>query len=87
MIAIMSCNKRSIQEIEKFDPDFYIGDYVNSSIVNGDKVIACNDIKFNMYACMHVDKVKELNRILSRYRRKAPLTVGKVEGLIHDLEN
>ena len=86
MLIAFSCTKKSIQDIEKFDPDFHISDYEKGSITNGTEEISCREVKFNDYACMNIEKIKELNKILSRYRRRVPLTSKRVESLLKSFE-
>ncbi len=85
--AIPACSKKSINDIENFDPQFHIGDYEKAAIKNRAGVeVSCNEKKFNEFACMHTDKVKELNVILSRYRRRTPVAAREVSTLINELE-
>lgn len=86
LLAFDGCSKKSIQDIERFDPDFHIGDFQNVGITNGKEEISCKQVEFNDYACMHIDKVKELSTILSRYRRRVPITSKKVDNLIKDIQ-
>ena len=70
-----------------FDPDFYVGDHVSQSIISerGD-MISCSDPRFNDYAALHIEKIKELKTLLIRL--KIP-TQGKhrIINLYQDLEN
>lgn len=88
LLSLIACGKQSIQDIEKFDPQFHVGDYLNEQIINRTGgTVSIKDPKFNDFACLHVDKVKELNIILNRYRRRTPLKVRKeVKELIEELE-
>lgn len=53
----------------KFDPDPYIGDPDNLSIVNSEGIsVSCDDVKFSEFAAMHLSKWKELKDILRRAR-------------------
>lgn len=49
----------------KFDPDWYVGDYLNGIIVpeNGE-AISCFQPEFDRFACMSEDKQKELAELL-----------------------
>lgn len=49
----------------KFNPDFYIPDHVSQTITSerGDS-IPTNDPRFDNYACMNEEKIKELYRLL-----------------------
>lgn len=53
----------------KFNPDWHVGDYEQMRIVpeKGEPIL-CEDPRFNNYACMHVDKIKELKEILLKAR-------------------
>lgn len=59
MLAFASCKGIS------FDPDFYVADSLSQSIVSerGD-IIKTSDIRFDQYACMNIEKVKELKKLL-----------------------
>ena len=53
----------------KFNPDFYVGDYLNNAVVNekGEFIFA-DTPAFNGMACLTEEKVKELREILIRAR-------------------
>lgn len=60
-LSVSSCYRPN------FDPDFYVGDYESEQIINEDgKIISCNEPELNEFGCMHVDKIKELRRLLDR---------------------
>lgn len=62
---VSSCGHRGID----FNPDFYVGDYENVSVVNASGIIIyANSPEFNGMACMTEDKVVELMKILRRAR-------------------
>ncbi len=48
-----------------FNPDFYVADFRVGGIVSerGETILS-NEPAFNEYACMHINKVKELRRLL-----------------------
>ncbi len=52
-----------------FNPDFYVGDSHTSSIISerGD-IIKCDDPRFEDFASMHMEKIKELKTLLIRAR-------------------
>jgi len=53
----------------KFDPNPYVSDYKNRGIVNRDgDFVSCAEPRFNDYACLSVEKLKELAEILKRAR-------------------
>lgn len=57
-----------------FEPDFYVGDYENSQLINEDStVIPCTDPRFNEFGCLHKDQLIELKNILD----KCQVTVGR----------
>lgn len=48
-----------------FDPDFHVGDHNVGGIVNDQgQVILATDVRFDGFACMSSDKIKELKQIL-----------------------
>ncbi len=52
-----------------WDPDFYVGDYARGGITNErDETTYCYEEKFNHFACLSEDKVKELREILAKAR-------------------
>ena len=60
LINLASCGKGA-----KFDPYFYVGDHQTGAIVNRDgKRVESFDPKFDEFACLHKDKIKELKEIL-----------------------
>lgn len=53
----------------KWDPNFFVSDYINSAIVDRNGVVVYTDTpEFNNYACLSIDKIMELNEILIRAR-------------------
>jgi uncharacterized protein YcbK (DUF882 family) len=77
-LGSFGCSRQTIRDVERFDPNVFVGDYLNRQIVDrNNKTISCDDPEFNNFGAMHVDKWKELNRILSRYRRRPPLKIQK----------
>lgn len=64
MIALISCKKGIT-----FDPDFYVGHSEIQAIKSerGD-IIFTSDTRFNDFACMHIEKIKELKKILMRQK-------------------
>ena len=63
VVLLCSCSKKALE----FDPHFYVGDYKKEQIIDRDGlVVSVKDPEFNKYACMHEDKVAELNEIILR---------------------
>lgn len=59
-IVIGGCKKRIT-----FNPDFYVNDSDARGIISErGELIACEDPRFNDYASMHIEKIKELKKIL-----------------------
>jgi len=48
-----------------FNPDFHVGDHLTQTIASerGD-IIPTDSPRFDEFACMHIDKIKELKRLL-----------------------
>lgn len=50
-----------------FDPDFHVADHTIPGIVSeNNEVIPANDIRFDDFACMSKEKIKELKQILMK---------------------
>jgi hypothetical protein len=50
-----------------FEPDFYVGDYQNSQLINSSGVtVPCNDPKFNEFGCLSKEQLIELKNLLDR---------------------
>lgn len=66
LLTLIAC-----EEI-KFDPVFHAGDSTNGQIVPREPfpIISCFDPEFDQYACMHVEKIKELKEILIKAGRR-----------------
>lgn len=48
-----------------FNPDFFVADHTSGGIVSErGEVILSSDERFDEFACMHIEKVKELKRLL-----------------------
>jgi len=64
MVAYASCVMTGIE----FDPNFHLGDSANGQIVPREPfpIISCYDERFDEYACLHQDKIKELREILAK---------------------
>lgn len=67
LILDFGCSKGQL-----FDPDFRVADHTLPGIVseNGE-VIPANDIRFDNFACMSKEKIKELKQILMRTKSPA----------------
>jgi hypothetical protein len=64
MLAFANCVSTGV----KFDPNYHVGDSANGQIVPREPfpIISCYDERFDEYACMHKDKVKELKELLAK---------------------
>jgi len=52
-----------------FNPDFYKASSYDFAIVNGENIhVKCDEPKFDEFACLHKDKIKELAEIIKRAR-------------------
>ena len=52
-----------------FDPDFHVADHSLQGIVSErGEIIKCDDPRFDEYAAMHREKIKELKRILMSHK-------------------
>jgi hypothetical protein len=52
-----------------FNPDFYVGDHTSQTIVSErGEGIPTADPRFDEYACMHKEKIKELKALLIRLK-------------------
>lgn len=50
-----------------FDPDFHVADHTIPGIVSeNNEVIPASDIRFDDFACMSKEKIKELKQILMK---------------------
>lgn len=88
MIALTGCNHASVRrQIERFEPNFFIGDSSTGSITDGKVDISCHHPEFDEFACMHRDKIIEFNKILSRYRRWPVPSNDPVKDLINELSD
>ena len=62
LLLCLSCRRHLT-----FNPDFHVGDSTTASIISErGESIACNDPRFNDYAAMHIEKIKELRKLLMK---------------------
>lgn len=65
-----------------WNPDWYIGDYLNERIISEKgHTIQANNQEFNGYACIHIEQVIELKEILRKARIPKEYTSQIFQGL------
>ena len=61
MLLISASCDRAID----FNGNWYIGDHTTQDLMDKEgHIIRCDDPRFDKYACLHEDDIKELRRIL-----------------------
>ena len=68
-----------------WNPDFHVGDYRMQGITNErQETTFCYEEKFNKFACLIEDKIKELREILAKARlpKETQMSVDKILGAI-----
>jgi len=68
-LMIFLCGASSCTTGISWNPNFYKASSVAQSIKDkNENEVMCYDIKFDQFACLHQDKIKELAEILERAR-------------------
>jgi len=62
----------------EWEADWFLPDYTTQDIGNSDSsvIVKCNQKEFNDYACLHYDKLEELERNIERIKDKYQSLLG-----------